>query len=103
MCSFSHALIEGQQSQRLVRLSGQPPGTCKLDGIESAQRMRFSQLARLSNDFFRYFDFENLDIVDVQGGNALAVLGEGGALLPQHASQRGRQKFCCLATFFLLT
>lgn len=51
--------------------------------------MRFSQLARLSNDFFRYLDFENLDVVGVQGGDALAVLGQGGALLAQHASQRG--------------
>ena len=40
--------------------------------------MRFRQLTSLSNDFFRHFDLEKLDIVSVQSRDALAVFGAFG-------------------------
>ena len=87
MRGLVHTLVESQQPYRLARLSGKPHGTRKVDRIESAQRMRLSQLACQSHNIFRHFNFQNIDIVGVQSGNALAVLGAGRALLAQDASQ----------------
>ena len=87
MRGLVHTLVESQQPYRLARLSGKPHGACNVDRVESAQRMRFSQLTCQSNNIFRHFNFQNIDIIGVQSGNALAVLGAGRALLAQHASQ----------------